>query len=206
MNQSEELLDPLDQFYLVSGLAVPEATKVDAESIPEPYRSLLVHENDMTPTLEAAYGQRIHIRLVSRKVEADVLLRQVVLVLDSDERPVEFGAIRIQLNQLPAAARARVLEGKLPLGRAVAGFPRPAPQPASCLLRGKGRLADRRGLGRLRVGSDSTGGGTSCSYLPVQCLQKSWRSCRLPNRVLCDGEKLIVDIKKNRQSNINKFT
>ncbi len=122
MNQSEELLDPLDQFYLVSGLALPEATQVDAESIPEPYRSLLVHENDMTPTLEAAYGQRIHIRLVSRKVEADLLLRQVVLVLASDERPVEFGAIRIQLNQLPAAARARVLEGKLPLGRLLQDF------------------------------------------------------------------------------------
>ena len=122
MNQSEDLLDPLDQFYFLSGLAVPEATKVDAESIPEPYRRLLVHENDMTLTLEAAYEQRIHIRLVSRKAEADVLLRQVVLVLDSDERPVEFGAIRIQLNQLPAHARARVLEGKLPLGRLLQDF------------------------------------------------------------------------------------
>jgi chorismate-pyruvate lyase len=122
MNQSEELLDPLDQFYLLSGLAVPEATKVDAEAIAEPYRRLLVHENDMTPTLEAAYGERIHIRLVCRKVESDVLLRQVVLVLDSDERPVEFGAIRIQLNQLPAPARACVLEGKLPLGRLLQDF------------------------------------------------------------------------------------
>jgi chorismate-pyruvate lyase len=122
MNQSEALLDPLDHFYLLSGLALPEATKVDAESIPEPYRSLLVHENDMTPTLEAAYGERIHIRLVSRKVEDDVLLRQVVLVLDSDERPVEFGAIRIRLHQLPAAARPCVLEGRLPLGRLLQDF------------------------------------------------------------------------------------
>ena len=101
MNQPENLLDPLDQFYLVSGVPVPEATKIEAECIPEPYRSLLVHENDMTPTLEVAYRQRIHIRLITRKVEDDVLLRQVVLVVDSDERPVEFGAIRIQLNQLP---------------------------------------------------------------------------------------------------------
>jgi len=122
MHQPKNLLDPLDQFYLGSGVPVPEATTVEAECIPEPYRSLLVHDNDMTPTLEAAYRQRIHIRLLSRKVEDDVLLRQVVLVLDSAERPVEFGAIRIQLNQLPPEARQLVLEGKLPLGRLLQDF------------------------------------------------------------------------------------
>jgi len=122
MNQPENLLDPLDQFYLASGVLVPEATKIEAESVPEPYRSLLVHDNDMTPTLEAAYRQRIHIRLISGKVEGDVFLRQVVLVLDSDERPVEFGAIRIQLNQLPPEARQLVLESKLPLGRLLQDF------------------------------------------------------------------------------------
>jgi chorismate-pyruvate lyase len=122
MNQPENLLDPLDQFYLLSGDPVPEATKIEAECIPEPYRSLLVHNNDMTPTLEAAYRQRIHIRLISRQVEDDVLLRQVVLVLDSDERPVEFGAIRIQLNQLPPEACQLVLAGKLPLGRLLQDF------------------------------------------------------------------------------------
>ena len=122
MNQPESLLDPLDQFYLVSGVPVPEATKIEIECIPEPYRNLLVHENDMTPTLEAAYRQRIHIRMISRKVEDDVLLRQVVLVLDSDERPVEFGAICIQLNQLPPGARQLVLDSKLPLGRLLQDF------------------------------------------------------------------------------------
>jgi chorismate-pyruvate lyase len=122
MNQPESLLDPLDQFYFVSGVAVPKATKIEAECIPEPYRSLLVHDNDMTSTLEAEYRQRIHIRLISREVTDDVLRRQVVLVLDSDERPVEFGAIRIQLNQMPPEARQRVLENKLPLGRVLQDF------------------------------------------------------------------------------------
>ena len=122
MNQPENLLDPLDQFYLASGIPVPEAARIEAECIPEPYRSLLAHDNDMTPTLEAAYCQRIHIRLISRKVDGDVLLRQVVLVLDSDVRPVEFGAIRIRLNQLPPEARELVLESKLPLGRLLQDF------------------------------------------------------------------------------------
>jgi chorismate-pyruvate lyase len=122
MNQSEELLDPLDYFYLASGVPVPEATETSGEHIPEPYRSLLVHEHDMTPTLEVAYRQRIHLRLVNRKVDGEVMLRQVVLVLDTDERPVEFGAIRIQLTQLPPEARRLVLEGRLPLGRVLQDF------------------------------------------------------------------------------------
>src|SRR5262245_36535541 len=115
MNRSENLLDPLDQFYAASHMPLPEAVKVDAEKIPEPYRALLVHEDDMTPTLEAAHRQRIHLQLLSRKVEDEVLLRQVVLVRDSDDKPVEFGAIRIQLTYLPPDARKLVLESRFPL-------------------------------------------------------------------------------------------
>ena len=122
MNPRENLLDPLDQFYLASGVPVPEAKKTEGEDIPEPYRSLLVHQDDMTPTLEAAYRQRIHLRLVNQKVEGDVMLRQVVLVLDSDERPVAFGATRIQLRHLLPQARQLVLEGRLPLGRVLQDF------------------------------------------------------------------------------------
>jgi chorismate-pyruvate lyase len=122
MNHSEKLLDPLDHFYLASGVPVPEATETSGEDIPEPYRSLLVHGDDMTPTLEAAYRQRIHIRLLNRMVHDEVMLRQVVLVLDKDERPVEFGAIRIQLTRLPPEARRLVLEGRLPLGRVLQDF------------------------------------------------------------------------------------
>jgi chorismate-pyruvate lyase len=121
-SQQAQLLDPLDQFYLESGLPLPSALEVEGSGIPEPYRRLLVHQHDMTPTLEAAYQQRIHLRLLKRKVSGDVLLRQVVLVLDSDEKPVEFGAIRIQLKHLPAEARRLILEGKLPLGRVLQDF------------------------------------------------------------------------------------
>ncbi|MCI0620096.1 MAG: hypothetical protein L0387_00195 [Acidobacteria bacterium] len=119
---SANLLDPLDQFYVEAGLPLPLAVEVDGGSIPSPYRSLLVHQRDMTPTLEAAYQQRIHLRLLKRRVREDVVLRQVVLVLDGDERPVEFGAIRIQLKHLPAEARQSVLEARLPLGRVLQDF------------------------------------------------------------------------------------
>jgi len=122
MNQPESLLDPLDQFYLASGVPLPQVRRTEGKDVPEPYRNLLVHEDDMTPTLEAAHRQRIHLRLLSRKLEGDVMLRQVVLLRDSDERPVEFGAIRIRLAGLPPEARQFVLDGRLPLGRVLRDF------------------------------------------------------------------------------------
>jgi len=117
MNPSESLLDPLDEFYLASGIPTPDARRIESQDIPEPYRSLLVHEDDMTPTLEAAYRQRIHLRLVERKLEGEMLLRRVVLLRDKDNQPVVFGAIRIRLAYLTPEARQFVLEGRLPLGR-----------------------------------------------------------------------------------------
>jgi chorismate-pyruvate lyase len=122
MKQSENLLEPLDYFYRGSGVPIPPAVETEGEHIPQPYRSLLVHESDMTPTLEAFHRQRIHLGLLNREVRGDVMLRQVVLLRDTDERPVEFGAIRIQLNHLPPEARRLVLEARLPLGRVLQDF------------------------------------------------------------------------------------
>src|SRR5262245_51547803 len=57
---------PLDEFYCRSGLSLPPLEIVDAEGVPEPYRSLLVHERDMTSTLEAFHQAGIHLSLISR--------------------------------------------------------------------------------------------------------------------------------------------
>jgi chorismate-pyruvate lyase len=90
--------------------------EIAGEEMPEPYRSLLVHARDMTPTLEGFYKQGIHVRILKRHLSESVYARQVVLALDGDERPVEFGAIQIYLEHLPSKARELILEGKQPLG------------------------------------------------------------------------------------------
>jgi chorismate-pyruvate lyase len=46
----------------------------------------------------------------------DVFSRQIVLVLEDDQRPVVFGAIKIYLQHFPDEARRLVLEMKQPLG------------------------------------------------------------------------------------------
>lgn len=117
-----ELLDPLDKIYKESGLPKPSVEPIDGDQVPQPYRNLLVHSRDLTPTLESAYDDRIHLRVIRRGHSQEVELRQVVLVLDRDETPVAFGAIRIHLNHLPAAVRAPIREGRLPFGRVLQDF------------------------------------------------------------------------------------
>jgi chorismate-pyruvate lyase len=116
MKDDPYLLYPLDEFYARAGLPLPGAVKMGGEEMPEPYKSLLVHARDMTPTLEGFYGQGIHVRILKRDLYEGAFARQVVLALDGDERPVEFGAIKIYLEHFPSKARELILEGKRPLG------------------------------------------------------------------------------------------
>ena len=107
---------PLDEFYASAGLALPQLRAIQGDEMPEPYRSLLVHENDMTPTLESFHGGRIHIEVLSRRQENGYYFREVILHMDGSEKPVEFGAIKIDLNLFPESARKLILEERLPLG------------------------------------------------------------------------------------------
>jgi chorismate-pyruvate lyase len=108
---------PLDDFYARAGLPLPTIERIAADQIPETYRSLLVHQNDMTPTLEAAHTASIHLQIISREVRGDFYFREVALRLDGSEKPVEFGANKVSLLLFPAKARQMILEERLPLGR-----------------------------------------------------------------------------------------
>jgi len=114
------LLYPLDAFYARARTPLPPVRPLAGEEVPEPYRQLLVHHHDMTPTLEAFHGGRISLRLIERRVEADALWRQVVLELNGSRQPVEYGAIVIYLDHFPPAAREQILEGRRPLGTLLA--------------------------------------------------------------------------------------
>jgi chorismate-pyruvate lyase len=110
------LAHPLDEFYARTGGQLPVLKRVPAEHIPQPYRSLLVHQNDMTSTLENFHGCSIHLHVVSRERRNGEYFREVVLQLDGNDKPVEFGAIKINLHLFPAAAQQRILEERYPLG------------------------------------------------------------------------------------------
>jgi len=111
------LLALLEPFYRRMELPIPRATALDGSDLPEPYRHLLVHSRDMTPTLEAFHRQSMRIAVLGRWREQETYFREVLLKTEKDGRPVEYGLIRIQLERLPSGARQAVLEEEVPLGR-----------------------------------------------------------------------------------------
>jgi chorismate-pyruvate lyase len=112
----------LDLFYADAGLNLPPFQRVEGQLLPRPLRDLLVHRNDMTPTLENFYGRSIHIRVTRRRHTAEEYCRQVVLLLEGGEEPVEFGANRIWLGFFPEEARRLILEEREPLGHILRDF------------------------------------------------------------------------------------
>lgn len=113
-------LYPLDIFYKFHSLPLPKVEVIEGEAMPLPYRSLLVGQHDMTPTLEAFHKDRIHLQVVERILEPQTLTRTVVLRLNESNKPVEFGGIVIHLELFPSAARDMILEGLCPLGSILA--------------------------------------------------------------------------------------
>jgi hypothetical protein len=107
---------PLDDFYARAGLPLPAMQRIPGDEVPEPYRSLLVHQRDMTPTLESFHGASIHLRILGREQRGDYYFREVALLLEGSDQPVEFGANKVSLLLFPPKARQMILEERIPLG------------------------------------------------------------------------------------------
>src|ERR1043165_3395463 len=108
---------PLSEFYARAGLPLPRMEIISGETMPEPYHSLLVHEREMTLTLERFHGSEIYITAQNTGQRDGKYFREVVLHRTSDNAPVEFGANCANLNLFPAEAQRIILQEKVPLGR-----------------------------------------------------------------------------------------
>lgn len=112
----EDSARPLLDFYKRAGESAPELIAINGDDMPEPYRRLLVHADDMTPTLEEYHGERIHLRLIGREQNEAAYNREVVLEAGLDNKPVEFGAIAIHLEHFSEQSQALILGESVPLG------------------------------------------------------------------------------------------
>jgi chorismate-pyruvate lyase len=113
---------PLDDFYAARRLPLPVMEQIQADQIPEPHRSLLVHDSDMTSRLETFHKSSIHIRALARQQHGQEYFREVVLELDGSRQPVEFGAAKINLAFFPAQAHAEIRREWRPLGGILRDF------------------------------------------------------------------------------------
>ena len=110
-------LHPLDIAYARAGLEPPAATAIAPDAIPQPYRSLLVHQRDMTLTLEAHFGGRVALRPLATFTIGAWYYRRVLLAQEYSGRPVEMGAIRMKLAALPRKVQVEIRRNRVPLGR-----------------------------------------------------------------------------------------
>lgn len=110
------LMWPLNLFYAYYQREMPLITPLFDRHLPQPYRQLLAHTNNMTPTLETYFNSTIHIERLNVVPDREEASREVILRLDTDKRPVEYGASRIFLDALPQKAVEKITEGHMPLG------------------------------------------------------------------------------------------
>ena len=133
--QKFSITHPLEEFYARSGFPLPPLQEIDGEAMPEPSKTLLVHQNDMTPTLEDFHGHAIHLRVLGREQRGEEYFREVVLLLDGSEQPVEFGAIQIHLGLFAAPAREQILREQWPLGHILKDYAIPHTSRPGAFLR-----------------------------------------------------------------------
>lgn len=115
-------LAPLSAFFSGDALRQLHEEAIDGAAMPQPYRRLLVHDSDMTSTLERYHGERLTLRVLARRQRGEVLIREVVLCGETSGTAVEFGAIRIDLARFPPPARQQILACRRPLGAVLAAF------------------------------------------------------------------------------------
>ncbi|HZM04742.1 MAG TPA: hypothetical protein VFC44_17185 [Candidatus Saccharimonadales bacterium] len=125
---------PLEEFYAARGEPAPVLGRIKPDEVPEPYHALLVHKTDMTSTLEKFHGEKLHIEVLAQHTWDNEYYREVVLVLNSSKKRVEFGAIKIILDLFPPEAQQEILRERQPLGRILNTYHIPfSSRPGACL-------------------------------------------------------------------------
>jgi len=162
-------LVPLGDFYRSAGRRPLNVQILPPLAVPVPQRDLLVHDSDMTSTLENFHGGSLGLKVLSRRLEHSVLYREVLLVLDGTNKPVEYGAIRIYLDTLASPWREQVLAGERPLGailnasgmrygsQPTAFFEVPADAFLADVLQIQSRFADKKVQESLKPSADGVG-------------------------------------------------
>lgn len=99
-----------------AGLDAASFLWLGPEEVPEPQRSLLVHEVDMTSTLERHHGEPMALEVLVEGSTGGHYFREVILRGARSGRPAEFGLIEIEVGEFAEPLREKILSGRQPLG------------------------------------------------------------------------------------------
>ncbi len=91
--------------------------EVTAGDLPDQFQALLAHDDHMTVTVEAWHNSLVNVKVLGERRDGNLYSRRIVLALQRDSKPVQFGIMRINLEGLPQIVRMEIESQALPLGR-----------------------------------------------------------------------------------------
>ena len=111
-----EMRDLIDLFYECPD-ELGSWEEVSRDVVPQPFRNLLVHDGHMTETIEAHYGERVDVDVLSVVDEGPHYARKILLRRQSDAKVVQFGIVRLDPQSLPERSMCLIRQQVVPLGR-----------------------------------------------------------------------------------------
>jgi len=80
-------------------------------------RQLLAHNHHMTVTVEEYHGSLVDVKVLETRTNDRFYSRKILLTRQSDDRVVQFGIVRLDLESIDALVRDEILSQQTPLGR-----------------------------------------------------------------------------------------
>jgi hypothetical protein len=111
------ILSDLLRLFPSAGIEPADLERIEPREMPEPYRTLLVHREHMTVTLEEHHGSKVDLVVLERRREGDDYARRLILTAGPGGKVVLAGIMKLRLDVAGEAVRRRVVEEGAPLGR-----------------------------------------------------------------------------------------
>jgi chorismate-pyruvate lyase len=112
-----DLITSLPALFFSSSDELGGFELIEADKLPEEFQSLLAHHDHMTVTVEAWHNSMVDVRVLKEHRDGESYARKILLTLQRDGTPVQYGIMRIDLTSLPEIVRMEIESQALPLGR-----------------------------------------------------------------------------------------
>ncbi len=91
--------------------------QISASMTPEPYRTLLAHDQHMTVTMEQFHHCGVDVSVLFEELHDPRYNREILLLKSGTHEVVQFGLVRFDFTDVTPAVKAEILAKELPLGR-----------------------------------------------------------------------------------------
>ena len=116
MNPLDELLS-LTKLFPADDALFLKAEHIPSAVTPEPYKTMLVHDQHMTVAMETYHKSPVDVRVLAQRLDGDIYSREILLLKHGTETVVQYGLVRFNLSYVTDDVRREILAQQTPLGR-----------------------------------------------------------------------------------------